>query len=74
MASLATIVSLILLFVATMGPVSLVLSYLNMDFLAGTLAAFSIVFGAYWCCIAPFPISAIGALSAMCGAITLSKL
>lgn len=74
MASLALIVSLMFLSVMFSGPLSLVLNYLNMPFLAGTLGAFSIVFGAYRCCVAPFPVSAIGALSALCGVITISKL
>jgi len=74
MASLALMVSIIFLSVVISGPVSLVFRFLGMPFTAAVLALFSLASGAYWCCVAPFPISILGALSALCGAITLSKI
>jgi len=74
MVSLALMVSIIFLSVILSGPMSLMFRYINMPFSAAIFAFFSIAAGAYWCCVAPFPISSLGALSAFCGAITLSKL
>lgn len=74
MFSLALIFSFIFIFTLFSGPFSLVLNHFGMPILGGTLAGFSIVFGAYWCCLAPFPVSLVGCFSAICGAITLSKI
>lgn len=74
MVSLALMVSAIFLAVILSGPCSLLAYYFNMPLTASIFAAVSVAVGAYWCCVAPFPVSAIGALSALCGAITFTKL
>lgn len=73
MASLALIVSIIFLAVLLSGPVSLLLSFLNFPILATAFGIISILIGAYWCALAPFPVSLIGGLSAICGAIAINK-
>lgn len=73
MASLALLVSIILLCVLVCGPLSLLLAYIGFSILATSFGVISIIIGIYWCCFAPFPVSLIGGLTAICGAIAINK-
>jgi hypothetical protein len=74
MASLALIVSLMFLLTFIMGPLALMLSYFKMKVLASIFGVLAILIGGYWCCFAPFPISIIGGISLVCGALALNKI
>jgi hypothetical protein len=73
MASLALMVMLIFVFVVVSGPLSLLLHRLNLKILAKITGIFAIAAGAWWCCVAPFPVSIIGGISALCGCKVISK-
>lgn len=74
MASLALLVSLIFIFTLTIGPLALMLSYFRMKILASIFGVLAILIGGYWCCFAPFPISIVGGISLICGALALNKI
>jgi hypothetical protein len=74
MASLALLVLLFFLIVLLSGPLAILFCYLNMFWITVFFALLAIVFGVNWCCIAPFPISIIGGISAIIGAWAFTKI
>jgi len=74
MASLALMVSLIFLVVLLSGPLALFFSYLGLPFMTIFFAFISIVMGTYWCCVAPFPISILGLIAAICGGVAVARI
>lgn len=74
MASLALLVSLIFLSILILGPLALIFSYFKMKILASIFGVLAILVGGYWCCFGPFPISIVGGVSLICGAVTLNKI
>lgn len=73
MASLALIVSLIFLAVILSGPLALTLYYFEFKILSIIMAAFAMLVGGFWLSVTPFPVSSIGLISFIMGAITISK-
>jgi hypothetical protein len=74
MASLAMMVSLIFLATLLAGPTALVLSYLGFTWMTVLCGIYAISLGAFWCFVAPFPISIVGALCAFLGALAMIRL
>lgn len=74
MASLALLVCLIFLSVLISGPLALVFCHLGLFWITIILSLFAIAGGAHWCCVAPFPISMIGIITALCGICALVKI
>lgn len=74
MASLALLVSLIFLSVILSGPLSLLFLHLNMFWMSVIFGLFAIGIGTHWFLVAPFPVSIIGILSALCGLYTFTKI
>lgn len=74
MASLALLVSLIFLSVILSGPLALLFCYLEMFWMTCIFSLFAIFIGTHWCCVAPFPISIIGGITALCGAYAFTKI
>jgi hypothetical protein len=74
MASLAIIVSIIFLTVLVSGPIALLLSKAGFRVLGAFAGVFALLVGGYWLCVAPFPVSLIGGLSAVCGAMAINKI
>lgn len=73
MASLALMVALIFLATALSGPAALIFSVFGFRWLAVALGIASLAAGAFWCSVAPFPVSVVGALSALCGALAIRQ-
>ena len=74
MASLALMVALIFLVVILSGPLALIFSRLGLPFMTIFFGFASIVMGTYWCCVAPFPISILGLITAICGGVAIAKI
>lgn len=74
MASLALIVSIIFLTAVLSGPVALIISKAGFRVLGAILGVFALVVGGYWLCVAPFPVSLLGGLSVVCGAMAVNKI
>lgn len=73
MASLALLVAVIFLAVILSGPVSLAAGLLGLRRFSVFAGIFSILSGLFWCLVAPFPVSMIGALSMFLGAFAIRK-
>ena len=73
MASLALIVSIMLITVLLAGPLAMLLVWLNFRNLGAVIAVFAILSGGYWCCFAPFPVSMIGGFSVLCGLLAINR-
>jgi len=73
MASLALMVVIMFLAMILCGPIALLFSFFGFYILATSFGIFSILFGFYWCCFAPFPVSLMGGLSAILGIIAINK-
>jgi hypothetical protein len=74
MMSLALLVSIIFLNVLLLGPLALLFSRLGFKKIGATIGVFAMIAGAYWICLAPFPISLIGGISLICGGLALNKI
>ena len=74
MASLALMVAIIFLVVLLSGPLALIFSHLGLPFMTILFGFVSIVMGTYWCCLAPFPISILGLITAICGVLAVAKI
>lgn len=73
MASLALLVSLIILTVMLLGPISMLLHRLGLRILAAVFAVLAVLIGGYWTVTAPFPVSILGGISVITGAMTIRK-
>lgn len=73
MASLALMVALIFLATIVLGPLALILSLFGFKWMAVLLGVSAVALGAFWCSVAPFPVSVVGALSALCGALAIRQ-
>lgn len=73
MASLALMVAAIFFFVVVLGPLSFIFHKLKLKWLAMITAVLAIMAGAWWCCVAPFPVSIIGGFSVLFGCKVLSR-
>ena len=74
MESLALMVSLVFLSVLFSGPISLVFCFFEMPLFCITFGLLAIGLGAFWCCVAPFPVSIIGVVSAFLGFVSLTRI
>jgi hypothetical protein len=74
MESLVLLVSFIFLLVLLSGPLALLFCYLNMFWITMFFSLLSMAIGTHWCCLAPFPISIIGGITAVCGAYAFAKI
>jgi len=74
MASLALMTGTIFLVALLSGPLALIFSRLGLPFMTIFFAFVSIVMGTYWCCVAPFPISILGLIPAICGGVALARI
>ena len=74
MASLALMATIIFLVVLLSGPMALIFSRLGLPFMTILFGFVSIVMGTYWCCLAPFPISILGLITAICGVLAVAKI
>lgn len=67
MASLALMVAIIFLIMISSGPLSILADYFKLNFISKTLGVIAITMGAYWLCVAPFPVSTLGFISIIMG-------
>lgn len=73
MASLALLVSMIFLTVLLSGPISLVAGWVGLRWVSLFFGIVSVVAGLFWCSVAPFPVSVVGAISMIVGAFAIRK-